>query len=365
MIHNPQIALDRHVLGEVYVGMARALRKPILDGWYHVFSRGWDRRSVFSDDRDRLHFLELLGEYHQRYRIRIHAYALMSNHYHLVVQTPDGNLSDGMRWLNGSYGVWHNTRHQRVGTLWQGRFRDVVVENSAWAYELSQYVHLNPLRLAGLGLDQRGRVLESRGYRQPSTEQVTERLRRLRAYRWSSYRVYGGYASAPNWLTSGGLLKRAHREENQQRSAYRKAIKENLAYGVDPSRVERLRDVVSIGTAEYALKIRKSIGKDIEGHTGVKEMRKRVPMDRVRIGVEKICGERWEEMSGRHGHVGRPLLLWGIQRYCGETLREAGVYAGGMKTTAVNNAIKRLEAKGKRDKQVRDYFARLKKELEG
>ena len=74
---------------------------------------------------------------HQRYRIQIPAYTLMSNHYDLVVQTPDANLSDGMRWLNGSYGVWYNARHQRVGTLWQGRYRDVVVENSAWAYELS------------------------------------------------------------------------------------------------------------------------------------------------------------------------------------------------------------------------------------
>ena len=86
-------------------------------------------------------------------------------------------------------------------------------------------------------------------------------------------------------------------------------------------------------------------------------------MDRVKVGIEKVCGEPWEEIGRRHGHIGRPLMLWGIQQYCGKTLREAGAYAGGMKATAVNNAIKRLEIKAARDKAVRVYLAGLREEL--
>jgi len=129
--------------------MARPLRTLISDGWYHVFGRGWDRRAIFEDDRDREHFLELLEGLEDTYRFTIHAYVLMENQRHLLIQTPDANLSRGMQWLNTSYAAWSNARHGRVGTLWQGRYRDVVVENDDWAYELSTYLHLNPLRIAG------------------------------------------------------------------------------------------------------------------------------------------------------------------------------------------------------------------------
>ncbi len=103
--------------------MARPLRHLIENGWYHVFGRGWERRDVFVDVRDREHFLELLEGLTDRYRFVIHAYALMDNHHHLIVQTPDANLSQGMQWFNTSYSAWFNARHDRVGSLWQGRYR--------------------------------------------------------------------------------------------------------------------------------------------------------------------------------------------------------------------------------------------------
>lgn len=98
--------------------------------WYHVFGHGWERRSIFFDERDREHFLELLGGLHDAYQFKIHAYVLMTNHHHLIVQTPEANLSRGMQWFNASYAAWFNARHHRVGALWQGRYRDVIVENA-------------------------------------------------------------------------------------------------------------------------------------------------------------------------------------------------------------------------------------------
>jgi len=117
------------------------------DGGYHVFHRGTQRREIFLDDRDRAHFLELPGEVHERYRFRIHAFALMRTHYHAIVQTPDANLSAGMQWLHLSHAAWFNARHAAAGPFWQGRFRSVPVEDGAWAYALSLYVHLNPLNI--------------------------------------------------------------------------------------------------------------------------------------------------------------------------------------------------------------------------
>lgn len=126
--------------------MTRPLRVNIENGWYHVMCRGIEHRPIFLNELDRTHFLDLLAEVHERFRFVIHTYVQMEGHYHLIVQTPDANLSRGMQWLQLSYSAWFNARHGRVGPLFQGRFKSVPVENSAWAYELSLYIHLNPLR---------------------------------------------------------------------------------------------------------------------------------------------------------------------------------------------------------------------------
>ncbi len=142
--------------------MARPLRIDIADGWYHITNRGIDRQPIFADDRDCTHFLELLGEMHERYAVRIHAYVLMGNHYHLLIQTPEANASQAMQWLNVSYSLWYNCRHHRVGPLFQGRFKSVLIEG-AWVLETLFYLHLNPVRVRKMGLDKEGRRVEGRG----------------------------------------------------------------------------------------------------------------------------------------------------------------------------------------------------------
>ena len=343
--------------------MARPLRVLIENGWYHVFGRGWERRPIFCDERDRGHFLELLCGLHETYRFRIHAYVLMDNHHHLIVQTPDANLSRGMQWFNTSYSAWFNARHDRVGALWQGRYRDVVIENSAWAYDLSTYVHLNPLRITGLGLDKRGRVLEGKGFRVPTREQVTERLRRLREYRWSSYRAYAGYCAAPAWLTTTELWRRAHKDATQQRVAYRREVKRRLSHGMEANRLERLRDVIGIGSATFARPIRESASED-DGLAQKKELRRKVSVDEMRAAVEKLRGEGWDQFACRRGDWGRSLFLWGVRKHCGLTLREAGQAVGGMKPTAADMALKRLEERAASDAQIRSRREELMRLLD-
>src|SRR5208283_4923210 len=112
--------------------MARPLRIERAGGWYHVTGRGNERRSIYQDNGDRQHFCELLAGMVSRFRVRLRAFVLMDNHYHLMVELTESNLSRAMQWLNVSYSVWFNRRRGRSGHLFQGRFKSVVVSPVEW-----------------------------------------------------------------------------------------------------------------------------------------------------------------------------------------------------------------------------------------
>src|SRR5215831_16370116 len=118
--------------------MARALRIERVGGRYHVTARGNERKDVFRDDADHFHFLELLSQLGERFAARVHAYVLMDNHYHLLLETPEANLSRTMHWLNAGYCLWFNRRHRRKGHLLQGRFGAFVVEDDAGWQEVAR-----------------------------------------------------------------------------------------------------------------------------------------------------------------------------------------------------------------------------------
>jgi len=131
----------------------------------------------------------------------------MDNHFHLLVETPAANLSETGQWLNVSYSVWFNRWHQRSGHLFQGRFGAVLVGDDADWLEVARYVHLNPVRVARLGLSKSDQQRQKTAAAQdPGARLVADRLRVLRSYCWSSYRAYVGLAVPPDWLTREVLL---------------------------------------------------------------------------------------------------------------------------------------------------------------
>jgi putative transposase len=161
--------------------MARPLRIEYAGAVYHVMARGNRGQSIFGDDQDRCRFLETLGEACQKTGWWVHAYVLMGNHYHLLIETPEANLVAGMKWLQGTYTQRHNTRHKIIGHLFQGRYKAVVVDHQASSYfeVVGTYIHLNPAR-AGI----------IRVGKEP-----------LRRYRWSSYPSYlKSEGQRPLWL---------------------------------------------------------------------------------------------------------------------------------------------------------------------
>ena len=341
----------------------RRLRRNTVDGWYHTFHRGIERRAVFADDRDREHFVDLLAEARERFRLRIHAYSLMGNHWHGVLQTPDANLSAAMQWLHLSHAAWFNARHNRVGPLWQGRFRAIPIENGTWAYEVSLYVHLNPVCVEEFGLGKRAKKAERYGVRVPSREEATRRMRTLREYPWSSYRPYGGYAKTPDWLTTEVLLARAADVPQKQHSAYRRDMTRRLTQGIEPAREERLRDAVAIGTARFVqhVKVRAQGGNRETG--GKRELRRLVTFADIVTAVEALKDEPWEQTVVRRGDWGKPLAMWAARLYGGMTLREVGERLGGMDYAAVSVALKRFARKANEDENLRGRMKQLAKML--
>jgi len=160
--------------------MARPLRIEFAGALYHVTSRGNGREDIYLDDSDRELFMVVLGEACSLFNWTVHAWCLMSNHYHLLVETPDSNLSRGMRYLNGVYTQRFNRTHSHVGHLFQGRFKAILVEKEAYLLELARYVVLNPVR-AGMV---------------ESAEQ----------WSWSSYPAMVGLSGCPEWFDREWLL---------------------------------------------------------------------------------------------------------------------------------------------------------------
>ena len=160
--------------------MARPLRICVPGAVYHVIARGNERAPIYRDDADRFAFLRTLARVVDRFGWLCHAYCLMVNHYHLVIETPRPNLSTGMQQLNGPYAQWFNERHDRCGHVFQARYRSILVEKDSHLLALSRYVVLNPVR-AGL-------------------------CARPGAYHWSSYRATAGQAPAERFLLTDWIL---------------------------------------------------------------------------------------------------------------------------------------------------------------
>ena len=149
--------------------MARALRIEYPNAYYHVTCRGNERRAIFKDQADRQAFHDRLQIALENYQVTLHAYVLMDNHFHFVLQTPQGNLSAFMRQFNVAYTGYYNRRHHRVGHLYPGRFKAIVIEAESYLLELSRYVHLNPVRVM-----------------RRKDQSVKEKRDYLRNYDWSS-----------------------------------------------------------------------------------------------------------------------------------------------------------------------------------
>lgn len=282
--------------------MARPLRIEFPGAVYHVTSRGNARQKIFRDDEDRETFLAVLAWVVERFGWRCHAYCLMDNHFHLLLETPQANLSRGMRQLNGVYTQKFNRRHGKTGHLFQGRFKAIVVEKDSYLLELARYIVLNPVR--------------------------AKMVRTPERYPWSSYRPTLGLATVPPALAPDGVLEPFARTRAVARKRYADFVRAGIGQASSPWK--QLKGQVLLGGEAFVEKM----AAKLKGSAATAEIPKRQRLLH-RPALEALLAGA-SSKAARNKALARAYLEYGY------TLAEIGREAG-LHYATVSRIIKALE----------------------
>jgi len=276
--------------------MARPLRLEFAGALYHVTSRGDRREDIFLGDDDRREWLEVLGTVCSRFNWVVHAYCQMTNHYHLLVETVDGNLSGGMRQLNGLYPQRFNRRHGLAGHLFQGRYKAILVQKETYLLELTRYVVLNPLR---------ANMVES-----------------LEDWRWSSYLFSMGQEAPPPWLDTEWLIGQFGSRRGEALKSYRQFV---MAGKGLPSPLGKTRHQLLLGDDAFAESHRQA--KDFEALREVSKAHRRslaLSLEEYQLRHENkdeamaqayLSGAYTMAEIGRYFGVHYMTVSWAVRRF--------------------------------------------------
>lgn len=320
--------------------MARPLRVEYEGAFYHITARGNERRAIFLTDEDFSRFLKVLERTHERYGILVHAYVLMTNHYHLLMETPRGNLVATLHDLNTAYTNYFNRTHDRVGHLFQGRYRSILVEKDAYLLELSRYIHLNPIR-AGL-------------------------VRRPESYRWSSYLSYVSLRSSPGWLCTREVLGEMGQNKARARRKYRQFVEEGLN-GKEGNPFERLIAGIALGGEGFWEEVKARVHK-LERASEVPTLKEVHRKTDVKAIVEKVASfyevsTETVSQKKRSLHVGSQVAMYLARKKTDLSLNEIGAFFGGRHYTAVSVAFRRVEQRLQRDTKFDQELAKIEKQI--
>jgi len=264
--------------------MTRPLRLEFAGALYHVTARGDGREAIYLDDGDRERYLDVLAQVCERFNWCCHAYCLMGNHYHLLIETPDANLSKGMRQLNGVYTQRFNRAHRRVGHVFQGRFKAILIQKENHLLEVARYVVLNPVR--------------------------AQMVRTADDWPWSSYRATAGMAKVPCWLTTDWLLSAFGVQRSAAIDAYKQFV---TAGGEQPSPWAALKNQIFLGDDEFVA----AMQKQIDPESDLRE----IPGSQRRSMPKPL--DLFDELSGS-----RDAAIQLAYRSGGYTLKDLGDYHG-------------------------------------
>jgi len=285
--------------------MARPLRIEYPGAFYHVTSRGNEHKDVFKSHKDLEKFLSYVESAVVRYGAIVHTWCLMSNHYHLLLETPSGNLSQIMRHINGAYTTYFNVKRKRAGHLFQGRYKAILVEADAYALELSRYMHLNPVRAGMVATPEQ--------------------------YQWSSYRSYIGQSTTPEWLKTALILGSFGRNTPDAKHTYRRFVEDLLRREYDSPLKATVASTV-LGRSEFVREVS-------ERHLGETHSERSIPavkalalwpsMDEIIMHIKAELGDRAELL--------RKVSIYCCQTYSGSKLKDIGKRFG-LSDAAVSQA---------------------------
>jgi len=312
--------------------------------------RGNSGQRVFAGTDDYAGFLARLGTVAEAFHVEVHAYALMRNHVHLFVRTREPNLGRFMQRLLTGYTQWFNLRHTTYGHLFQGRYKALLVERSAYGAEVSRYIHLNPVRAMG-----------------KTGASMAERQARLRDYRWSSYRAMIGLARPEAWLVTTATLRQFGADAREQRQTYATFVEEGLLHDItDPTEEARAQSI--LGRDRFVDRIRRLVQQRQGGDRDSATVQRRLGSERLETVLERVArcyGLTPQELrQSRMGPVGseaRQVALWLARERCSGVLtaRAIGRALGGVGGSAVCAAQRRIARRATHDKRLRRILTRL------
>ncbi len=320
--------------------MARQWRIEYPGAYYHVLSRGNGNQYIFLSDQDRFNFLALLKELSERFNIHIYAYVLMGNHYHLLLKTPEANLSKAMQWFGTTYTRRFNMLNDKNGHLFQGRFKSIIVENDAYLLRLSLYIHRNPLRAGTVD--------------------------RLADFRWSSYLYYAYGKKAPSWLKTNLILNQMNgKEKNKiyrgkvqhyadERGSIYEDVKHGLVFGSGDF-LEDLKEKFLLKTKDDELPQHNRMLKDIDPQ---KILQKASGV--LHIDLERVCKSRRIPKKDRDSRDFLLYLLWDIGRFNNRQISSLL----GISYSNTGKRISIIRAKLDKDKKLRERYHNLKAQIE-
>lgn len=318
--------------------MSRPLRIEYPDAWYHIMNRGGRYKAVFKDKKDYSIFLDLLRETIEIFHIKVSAFCLMQNHYHLLIQTPEANISRSMRHINGVYTQRFNKIHGYDGHLFRGRYKSILIDADSYLLQVMRYIHRNP---------------------------ITAGLPGNLNYTWSSHKAYLSDSKKWNWVSKEKILKMLSGNKALQKTVYRDFVKESD--NDDFSAIYKKRKLPAIIGSETFLKLIKDRYFNKKRHIEVPESRLLVPeKDKI---YSVVCTEYKVSISdlqiSKRGQLNEPrnVAMYLMRHLRGDTLGAIGNEFGLRKDSSAGSIVDRVKNQITKDRLLRTKVEKLKKTI--
>ncbi|HEC02280.1 MAG TPA: hypothetical protein ENI81_01985 [Phycisphaerales bacterium] len=318
--------------------MARPLRIEYPGAFYHVMNRGHRREPIVSDDRDKQRFMSCLSRMAGRFNVLVHGYCLMTNHYHLILETPEGNLSRALQWLNVSYAGYYNRRHHFAGHLFQGRFKAVLVDSGEYLEALSRYIHLNPVR--------------------------AEIARRAWEYTWSSCRYFVGSQNPPDWVETNRILAGFGRSKRAAKQSYKSYLSEADV----PNPFDDVVGGSLLGTETFVEWAKSTFLADKKADPTIPQLKELMPRPDVEVIVEAVAEHFKMTVEsiltrGRKRNVARDVAIYLSRELSGLSGRALGRHFGGVSGANITMRFNAVSRSLKKDRRLAKHIKSLRQRI--
>jgi putative transposase len=330
--------------------MARPLRIEYPGAFYHVTCRGNERKAIFADETDRISFVDRLQLSVETYGGVVHSYVLMDNHFHLILETHLGNISELMRHFNVSYTVWFNRRHNRTGHLYQGRYKAILIEADAYLMALSRYVHLNPVKIKSM-----------------ADMGVKDQTAYLKGYRWSSLRGFLYLRKREPFVNYSRVLDYFGGDNGRGRKAYGAFVQKGITEDAD-NPWAKVEGQLILGTDGFLDEIKEKFinraTKHYREQPSGRSLHCHIEPERIIEIVSRHTDSSPEEIKrrGRWG-VARGMAMELLYRHTRLNQRQIGALMGRIDYSAVSLTRKRFREKLEKDRNLVKLYRYIEQQL--